>query len=68
MEAQNGESKVDFIHKMKIAAKEAGETQYWLMLCDYSPSYPECKILIEKLEEVNKVLNSILTTFKKKSI
>jgi len=30
MEAQNGESKADFIHKIKIAAKEADETQYWL--------------------------------------
>jgi len=36
MEAQNPESKADFIHKMKIAAKEAEETQYWLILCDYS--------------------------------
>jgi four helix bundle protein len=34
MEAQNPESKADFIHKMKIAAKEADETQYWLLLCD----------------------------------
>ena len=33
MEAQNAESKADFVHKIKIAAKEAGETQYWLMLC-----------------------------------
>ena len=29
-EAQNAESKPDFIHKMKIAAKEANETSYWL--------------------------------------
>ncbi|MBC7867515.1 MAG: four helix bundle protein [Gloeobacteraceae cyanobacterium ES-bin-316] len=65
MEAQNAESNADFIHKMKIAAKEAGETQYWLMLCDYAPTYPECKILIEKLEEINKILNSILTTSKR---
>jgi four helix bundle protein len=27
-EAQNAESKIDFIHKMKIAAKEAYETEY----------------------------------------
>jgi four helix bundle protein len=27
MEAQNAESKADFIHKMKIAAKETEETQ-----------------------------------------
>jgi len=66
MEAQNAESKADFIHKIKIAAKEAGETQYWLMLCDSSPNYPDCKILIEKLEAINKILNSILTTIKTK--
>ena len=28
MEAQNAESKADFVHKIKIAAKEADETQY----------------------------------------
>lgn len=30
-EAQNAESRTDFIHKMKIAAKEASETMYWLL-------------------------------------
>jgi len=35
-EAQNAESKADFIHKMKIAAKEADETMYWLELCKFS--------------------------------
>jgi four helix bundle protein len=34
METQNAESKAGFIHKMKIAAKEANETQYWLLLYD----------------------------------
>src|SRR5215217_6653486 len=33
-EAQNAESKIDFIHKMKIAGKEASETLYWLVLCE----------------------------------
>ncbi len=33
-EAQNGESKKDFIHKLKIVLKEADETEYWLFLCD----------------------------------
>jgi four helix bundle protein len=28
-EAQSCESKADFIHKLKIAAKEAEETKYW---------------------------------------
>src|SRR5690606_38556779 len=33
-EAQNAESKADFIHKFKIAAKEADETEYWLLLAN----------------------------------
>src|SRR5882724_2323890 len=33
-EAQDAESRLDFIHKMKIASKEASETFYWLTLCD----------------------------------
>lgn len=36
-EAQNAESKADFIHKMKIAAKEADETEGWLLLCEHTP-------------------------------
>jgi len=31
-EAINAESKKDFVHKIKIAQKEIGETQYWLEL------------------------------------
>ena len=65
-EAQNGESKADFIHKMKIAAKEADETQYWLMLCEYAKDYPDPKLLLQKLEEITKVLNKILATAKRK--
>ena len=67
MEAQNAESKADFIHKMKIAAKEAEESQYWLWICQYSQSYPNCEILQNKLEEINKVLGKILSTSKRKS-
>jgi len=64
---QNPESKADFIHKMKIAAKEADETQYLLILCDYSESYPDCKELLIKLEELNKIIGKILGTAKRKS-
>jgi four helix bundle protein len=65
MEAQNAESKADFIHKMKIAAKESDETQYWLLLCSYSSNFPDCRKLSDKLEEVGKVLSSIISTSKK---
>jgi len=29
-ESEHGESKMDFIHKLAIALKEANETEYWL--------------------------------------
>ena len=31
-EAEYGQSKIDFIHKMSIALKEANETEYWINL------------------------------------
>lgn len=67
MEAQNAESKIDFIHKIKIAAKEADETQYWLLLCEYADLYPDCSHLFSKLEEIQNVLNKILGTAKRKN-
>jgi four helix bundle protein len=39
-EAQNAESKADFIHKFKISAKEADELLFWLELCQNSEFYP----------------------------
>ena len=35
-EAEQGESKADFIHKLAIALKEAKETEYWLALLFHS--------------------------------
>lgn len=67
MEAQNPESKADFIHKFKIAAKEAEETQYWLLLCEYSKSYPDCSALLRKIEEINNVIGKIISTSKRKN-
>jgi four helix bundle protein len=66
MEAQNAESKADFIHKMKIAAKEAEETQYWLQLCNYPKTYPNCDELHSKLNEIHKILGKTLSTAKKR--
>lgn len=65
MEAQNAESKADFVHKMSISGKEAEETQYWLWLCKYSNTYPDCDTLIAKLDELNRVLGTILNTARK---
>jgi four helix bundle protein len=63
-EAQHAESKADFIHKFKIAAKEMNETEYWLALCQQSNSLPNCEHLISKLIEIKKVINKIISTSK----
>lgn len=65
-EAQNAESKLDFIHKFKIAAKEADETDFWLLLCQSSKSYPSCENLLEKSVYIQKTINKIISTSKKK--
>lgn len=67
MEAQNAESKADFVHKIKIASKEADETQYWLTLCEFAKGYPDTNIVTNKLTELQKILNAILGTAKRKS-
>lgn len=56
MEAQNAESKADFIHKIKIAAKEADETQYWITLCEFAGGYPDTVVILNKLTELQKSL------------
>lgn len=63
-EAQNAESKADFIHKMKVAAKEASEPVYWLMLCEKSESYPFDPALPDDLAEMIRILSRIIATSK----
>lgn len=64
-EAQNAESKADFIHKMKIAAKEAEETEYWLLLCKNSKSYPSDELLLQNIQSILKVLGKIISSSKR---
>ncbi len=66
-EAQNAESKADFIHKLKIAAKEADETAYWLELCRKSDSYPSDSQLETDLLSIVKVLSKIIGSSKRTS-
>jgi len=65
MEAQQAESKKDFIHKMKISAKEAIETEYWMRLCLLSEGFPKPKQLLSDLNQIQRLLTSIISTTKK---
>ena len=65
-EAQNCESSADFIHKLKIAAKEADETEYWLLLCEKSRNNPHKPELQNKILSIKKLLSSIISKMKSK--
>lgn len=67
-ESQNAESKADFIHKLKIALKEADETEYWLLLCDQLENYPDPTLLLTQLVEIIKILNKIISSSKENLI
>ncbi len=67
-EAQNCESKADFIHKLKISDKEAKETQYWLLLCEKSVHYPFRENLKSQLLSIQKLLSKIILNRQKISI
>lgn len=64
-EAQNAESKADFIHKMKIAIKERSETNYWLLLCQKAYNLNETIGLLQQTDQLYRLLSKIITTAKK---
>ena len=67
-EAQNAESKADFIHKFKIAAKAADEVAFWLALCKKSPFYPNPdKGLFSDLNSITLILSKIISSSKERN-
>ena len=67
-EAQQAESKADFIHKLAIANKEAHETHYWLRLIKDSNLSTEVDVLIEKSESLKRLLVSIIKSSKTRAV
>ena len=61
-EAQHAESRPDFVHKMKIAVKEANETLYWLILCERSKTYPSDDYLKNAVEEMVRIISKIIVS------
>ena len=64
-EAQQGESRSDFVHKMKIAAKEASETLYWLSVCEKSNIAGFQHELMKELRDLIAIISKIIITAKK---
>jgi four helix bundle protein len=69
-EAQNAQSKVDFIHKLSISQKECDETIYWLELLQTTKfiSQEEFNSLNNDASELLKMLRSSILTTKQKLI
>ena len=64
-EAQYAESRLDFIHKMKIALKEANESLYWLTICDRMEDLKVEDETINLLNEIMRILSKIIITSKR---
>src|SRR5450432_2132949 len=64
-EAQHSESRLDFIHKMKIALKEASETFYWLSLCERTGDLTDHLETLKSINEIIAILSKIVITCKK---
>ena len=66
-ESLGGQSKKDFIAKLSIAYKEARETNYWLRILRETNylSKKQFDAIYPDLEEIQKILASILKTSKK---
>ena len=67
-EAEHAESKLDFIHKLAIAQKEANETLYWLELLHATDYLDESAYnsIHHDAEELLKLLTSIIKSAKNK--
>jgi len=65
-EAEQAESKADFIHKLAIAQKEANETEYWLELLFQSGylNMEQYQSSLTDVSELRKILASIIITSK----
>jgi four helix bundle protein len=65
-EAEQAESKADFIHKMSIALKEANETDYWIELLFKAKYIEEVEYnsIIIDIREILKLLISIIKSSK----
>ncbi|MBP1672725.1 MAG: hypothetical protein H6Q25_540 [Bacteroidetes bacterium] len=66
-ESQHSESRSDFIHKLKIAAKEANETEFWLRLIFEGKMIPKDDLLLDHLNHIQRILSIMISKSKDQS-
>ena len=67
-EAEQAESRADFVHKLSVALKEASETAYWLDLLTESGYLDSVhgQSMMSDTEELLKILTAIIRTTKRR--
>jgi len=65
-EGKHAQSKMDFVHKLSIAQKEAAETHYWVRLLRDSDflTVKQSESLLNDCEEIQKMLTASIKTAK----
>ena len=68
-EGRVGESRADFIHKLKVALKELVETRGWLKFIVVAPLLPERRVeaLSEECEQLCRIVGKSVATAKRGS-
>jgi four helix bundle protein len=69
-EANEAQSKADFVHKLAIPLKEATETQYWIELLRDSEFLPigHATSMIDDCRELQRILTASIRTSKGRSV
>lgn len=61
-ESSHSESIKDFIHKLKIASKEAQETHFWLSIINDKKFHTIDDIIWDKLNHVQRMISKSIAT------
>ena len=66
-EARGGESKKDFIHKLRIALKELNESRVWLKIITRSEMQPAARLddLLQESDQLCRIINASIKTARK---
>lgn len=62
-EAEFGQSKADFIHKLSIALKEANETEYWINIL-YDTKYIDKSLFESLIHDCKELLKLLIASIK----
>ncbi len=62
-EAEYGQSKTDFIHKLSIALKEANEAEYWINILN-DTNYIDDKLSLSLPDDCKELLKLLIASIK----